>query len=348
MLLAKQSTAMTVIVGPILDSAGAEYASAVIGDMSISKNGGTLTAMAAAASLTYIANGMYTLVLTTGNLDTVGTAEISCNKSTYQMRQKEFQVVEEAIYDAMYAASATGLLPANVTQLLGSAAGLQTICTWTGTLTGTPTTLVMDLSSGPGKLGSLTNSYIVLTSGDNIGQCKRIIACTAGNQITVFPAFTDMPGADTYAIIPFARVDSGAIAGQGQTPGDVYSYLTTNLGTAGAAATALATQASADVIDANVDLILGDTGTDGVVLSAATCAKIADIILRRAQASVEASGDGDAISLGCLYGLIQQAQESNAVDSPGNLTVYKTDGVTSLGTKALDTDAAADPVVGVS
>ena len=125
MLLAKQSTAKTVIVGPILDSAGAEYASAVIGDLSISKNGGTLTAMASAATLTYIANGMYTLVFTTGNFDTLGTAEISCNKSTYQMRQKEFSVVPANIYDSII--SGSDILDVSVTQWLGTAASTPTV-----------------------------------------------------------------------------------------------------------------------------------------------------------------------------------------------------------------------------
>ena len=98
---AKQSTAATLIVGPILDSTGAEYTSAVIGDLSISKNGGTLTAMASAATLTHIANGQYTLVTTTGNLDTLGRAQITCNKSTYQMPTVNLMVVPANVFDSM-------------------------------------------------------------------------------------------------------------------------------------------------------------------------------------------------------------------------------------------------------
>jgi hypothetical protein len=98
---AKQSTAATLIVGPILDSTGAEYASAVIGDLSISKNGGTLTALAAAATLTHIANGQYTLVMTTGNLDTLGRLQITCNKSTYQMPPIGLVVVPAMVFDSM-------------------------------------------------------------------------------------------------------------------------------------------------------------------------------------------------------------------------------------------------------
>jgi hypothetical protein len=98
---AKQSTAATLIVGPILDSAGAEYTGAVIGDLSISKNGGTLTALAAAATLTHIANGQYTLVMTTGNLDTLGRLQITCNKATYQMPPIGLNIVPAMVFDSM-------------------------------------------------------------------------------------------------------------------------------------------------------------------------------------------------------------------------------------------------------
>lgn len=98
---AKQSAAATLIVGPILDSAGAEYTSAVIGDLSISKNGGTLTALAAAATLTHIANGQYALVMTVGNLDTLGRLQITCNKSTYQMPPIGLNIVPAMVFDSM-------------------------------------------------------------------------------------------------------------------------------------------------------------------------------------------------------------------------------------------------------
>ncbi len=109
MQLLKQSTAATTIVGPILDSAGAEYASAVIGDLSITKNG-TTAAMAAAATLTIIANGYYTLVFTTGNTDTLGRLDVTCNKATYQMPPARFSVLPAAMFNSYHATSG-GVLP---------------------------------------------------------------------------------------------------------------------------------------------------------------------------------------------------------------------------------------------
>ena len=116
---AKQSTAATLIVGPVLDSTGAEYTSAVIGDLSISKNGGTLTALASAATLTHIANGQYTLVMTTTNLDTLGRAQITCNKSTYQMPPIGLVVVPAMVFDSLVLG--TDVLQSDVTQFGGTA-----------------------------------------------------------------------------------------------------------------------------------------------------------------------------------------------------------------------------------
>lgn len=105
----KQSTAASTIVGPILDSAGGIYGSAVIGDLNITKNG-TTAAMASAATLTHIANGLYTLLFTTGNTDTLGRVDITCNKSTYIMPPKGFTVLAATTFDALVtnAAGASG------------------------------------------------------------------------------------------------------------------------------------------------------------------------------------------------------------------------------------------------
>lgn len=84
------------------------------------------------------------------------------------------------------------------------------------------------------------------------------------------------------------------------------------------------------------------------VVHAATANQIADHARRRTQANVEASNDGDTLSLGSEYGMMQQVQESDTTTTPGTLTVYKTDGSTVLGTKTVDSDPAADPIVGIS
>src|SRR4051812_49306296 len=100
MQLLKVSTAATTIVGPILDSTGANYTGAVIGDLNITKNG-TTAAMAAAATLTHDHNGYYLLAFIAGNTDTLGRLEISCNKAGYAMPVARFSVLAAANFDIL-------------------------------------------------------------------------------------------------------------------------------------------------------------------------------------------------------------------------------------------------------
>jgi hypothetical protein len=83
-------------------------------------------------------------------------------------------------------------------------------------------------------------------------------------------------------------------------------------------------------------------------VTAAEANKIADHTLRRTQANVELSVNGDTLNIGSLYGFIQTAQESNTTDNVGRITVYRTDGTTELGQRTIATDANADPITGVS
>ncbi len=148
---AKQSTAATLIVGPILDSTGVEYASAVIGDLSLSKNGATLTALASAATLTYIANGYYTLVTTTGNTDTLGRAQVTCNKSTYQMPPLNLMIVPAMVFDSLILGS--DRLDANVTHVADTAQTARDL----------GTSVLLSSGTGTGQV-SLSSGAVILTS----------------------------------------------------------------------------------------------------------------------------------------------------------------------------------------
>lgn len=100
MLLLKQSTTATIKIGPILDSAGAAYTSAAIGDISVAKNG--TDAALTSETLTHLHNGVYTLALTTTNTNTLGRIEISCNKTGgYGMAVKEAMILPATVYDAL-------------------------------------------------------------------------------------------------------------------------------------------------------------------------------------------------------------------------------------------------------
>jgi len=74
--------------------------------------------------------------------------------------------------------------------------------------------------------------------------------------------------------------------------------------------------------------------------------KIADIVLRRSTANIEASSDGDTLSLKSLYGMVAQGVHNTQV-SGTSLTVTKSDDTTVLGTRTVTTDPSAEPIVGI-
>jgi hypothetical protein len=97
----RQNTAATILVGPVLDSAGLPYASAVIGDFNLTKNG-TTAALAAAATATHSHNGHYLLALVVGNVDTLPRAVVTMNNSAYAMPPARFDVLAVAVFDAIF------------------------------------------------------------------------------------------------------------------------------------------------------------------------------------------------------------------------------------------------------
>ena len=78
-----------------------------------------------------------------------------------------------------------------------------------------------------------------------------------------------------------------------------------------------------------------------------TANEIADTVLRRSTANVEASGTGDALSLRSLYGMVAQGVHNTQV-SANSLTVTKSDDTTVLGTRTVTTNSEAQPIVGIN
>jgi hypothetical protein len=120
----KQSTAVTIKFGPFLDATDGVTPETGLagGGTEISKAGG---AYASGPTLgTHDAEGEYPLALTSGNTDTVGLLKIkSFDGSVHCPVWVEYQVIEEAVYDALFAASALGYVanaPVNVAQFGGS------------------------------------------------------------------------------------------------------------------------------------------------------------------------------------------------------------------------------------
>ena len=123
MLFLKQSTAsQSVLIGPFVDSSDGTTAETGLTiantDIRLSKNGGNLAAKNSGGA-THDEAGWYTITLDATDTNTVGRLQLHCKMTGALMVHAEYWVLEEAIYDALFGASATGLLPANMTQISG-------------------------------------------------------------------------------------------------------------------------------------------------------------------------------------------------------------------------------------
>jgi len=110
------------MIGPVLDADGVAVTGGVVGDFKISKNGGAPAALNGSATATHRHTGFYSLALTTSDLDTVGTAQITIDDTTNSCQRLDIQVIEEVIYDALYAASANAYAGSAGSTTLGSGA----------------------------------------------------------------------------------------------------------------------------------------------------------------------------------------------------------------------------------
>jgi len=305
----KQSTAFTAIIGPILDSAGAEYTGAVIGDLSISKNG-TEAAMASAATLTHVSNGHYTLVGTTGNSDTLGRLGIRCNKVGYQVPPLRYIVVPANVFDSLVAG--TDFLDVNTAEIGGSATA--------------PLYLVTALNAN-GSIKATNLSLGALATQASVDTIDGIV-----DDILLDTAEIGAAGAGLTALATQASVNT--------IDGIVDDILvdTAVIGAAGAGLTALATQVSVNTIDGIVDDILVDTAAmptvaqiesallnegDGQALLAAISAQVQTIFDGGADVPVSTLVSLVSAQITTDHGSGSYVRNTEPVDVSANVTLIK-------------------------
>jgi hypothetical protein len=106
----RQSTAVDVAIGPFLDATDAVTAETALtisqADVRLKKNNGAWAQVSDATSATHEENGWYEKELDATDTDTCGRLLIAVHESGALPIWHEFWVLEEAIYDALFAASA--------------------------------------------------------------------------------------------------------------------------------------------------------------------------------------------------------------------------------------------------
>ena len=160
MQLVKQSTATTIYVGPVLDSAGAAVISAVLADFRIIKNGTAATLTG--ATVTHDANGYYTVALTMGNTDTTGRLTLAVGNTSMSMSTHRYSVLLASVFDSLItnATNATGGL-ATATGAITALAGV--ISTFAG-----------------GAVASVTAGVTVTANNDKTGYTVSTVSDKTG------------------------------------------------------------------------------------------------------------------------------------------------------------------------
>lgn len=127
----RQSTAsQEILLGPFLDSTDGSTAETALtinaSDIKIWKHGATAEANKNSGGATHIAAGRYYAVLDATDTDTVGMMEVNVSVSGALPVRRPYMVLEEAIYDMLFASSANGD-SAGITTLLTRIASALTI-----------------------------------------------------------------------------------------------------------------------------------------------------------------------------------------------------------------------------
>ena len=126
MHILRQSTAVDVLIGPFVDKTdGNTLETGKTLDVELSKNGQGLAnkndSTAPTDDTGGNVDGYYNCELDATDTDTVGTLRLCVHHTDALPVWHDYQVVEEAIYDALFAASATGELLVDVAKISGDA-----------------------------------------------------------------------------------------------------------------------------------------------------------------------------------------------------------------------------------
>ena len=174
------------------------------------------------------------------------------------------------------------------------------------------------------------------TNGNHVA-FTMVLASASSQTVNVWPVAFDPSDAD----------DLGLTALTGHTPqtGDSFARIgATGSGLTSVAQATVCTEGRLAELDAanlpaDIDAILADTGTGGVVISATTANQIADALLNRDFSSV--SDTNARTALNALRFLRNKYSVAGTT-----LTITKEDDTTTAWTSTVTTDASAEPITG--
>lgn len=238
-------------------------------------------------------DGHYALTLTSGDTSTVGHLRVAVNDDSVCLPVfQDFYILEEAIYDALFAASAAAF-DANQDVTVGSyATGAFTSAAWAaGAITSAAlaTTLYADRIErldmiAAGGAGELTSARVL-----NLDNLDASISTRATSAAQASQALSTQVVASAIAAAVLDEAISAHV-GAGSTGdrierldllatgggGELTSARTVLLSSLDAAVSTRATSAAVDAVKTDTAAILDDTGTTGVIVNAMTSAALDD------------------------------------------------------------------------
>jgi len=244
----RQSTAVDVGIGPFVDATDGVTAETGLtlaqADIRLKKNNGAWAQVNDNTSATHEENGWYEKELDATDTNTVGRLIIAVHESGALPVWHEFWVLEEAIYDALFAASATGALPVSSSGIASSA-----------------------FATGAINAAAIASDAITAAK---IADGAIDSATFAAGAITANAIAADAIGASELAADAVTEIQSGLATAAAlttvDTVVDAIQAKTDNLPSDPADASVIAgliaaAEAKIDIINTNVDAILVDTGT---------------------------------------------------------------------------------------
>lgn len=173
-MILRQSTAVDILIGPFVDEDDGKTLEESLtisqADVMLSKNGQALAQKNDATACAFDDFGCYNCELDATDTNTVGILTVVVYEDGALLFRRDYQVIEEAAYDALYAGSALGYVanaPVSVAQ-------------WAGTNVATPTVAGVPEVDLTHVAGATTNVAALATNVDAILTDTAVIGATGG------------------------------------------------------------------------------------------------------------------------------------------------------------------------
>jgi hypothetical protein len=275
----RQSTAVDLALGPFVDDADGVTALTALtiaqADVRLKKNNAAWAQINDNTSATHEENGWYEKEFNTTDTDTVGRLLVAVHESGALPVWHEFWVLEEAIYDALFAASAAAF-DANQDVTVGAFAANAL----------TATAIANDaITAAKIATGAIDADALAADAGTEIGTA---VWATTTRVLTANTNLNDLSAAGVRAAVglasanldtqldalPTAAENADAVWDEDATGHQTGGTFGQAIGDPGADTNtifkAVVTDATGATVGVDVAAVLADTGTDGVVVAAAS------------------------------------------------------------------------------